>query len=324
MIRGLIVIGLLSSGCSKKLCEPWRSWGLPVDHVERCDDTEIHGRTSAAPADIVTKLEAHGLVAGRLVDGDYRTASSWIYFTKKGEPATALKMPARFDRDFFIERTSANFGDRWMPEATFAGLHALPAARETVMARFAPLATLFDAAGAVPARCDDAVLATDPTLAKTRSAFLVNLDSSTYTKAKPYARGPESIPPARDAHDLEHEDVHRLLSDLEQLRQAAATRFVAAIRITDYVAPEVQNSARGGHFNDTFTRGSAKFELKLIDLQTKQIVCGTKGEATSSETLAVTRSGESQYSAEAIDLALNVSQAAAVELARLSPRFKAK
>jgi len=41
-----------------------------------------------------------------------------------------------------IESVTGNLGDRWVPETTWASIAALPASREALMTRFAPLSAL--------------------------------------------------------------------------------------------------------------------------------------------------------------------------------------
>lgn len=100
------------------------------------------------------------------------------------------------------------------------------------------------------------------------------------------------------------------------------------MRVTRYEAPSVPSSAS---IMGTFVPGAASFEIGVVDLVDRKLLCRSKGKAESSATIEATTTtyyrpdgsiSPTSTSADATgDLAHNIRIAAFAELAKMSPAF---
>lgn len=332
MRAALFASSLVVIGCGKSnatMCEPFTSVGLPqVTRIDRCDAEGIGGETTAKPEAFVAAFAAAGYEIGRdVAEPDY--ADDWVRVRKGGVTyrvtSTFEKVEQREQPYFSISRDEPR---KWMPEATWQGIQTVPAARDKLLEKWRTVANL--ANNKAPKTCP-ALGDLDPAMTAAPSSFLLNLDSGDLAgrPEQRYSRGPElfsgQVPDKMYSTNMD--DLVKWKANLDAL---AARRIVPVIRITKYDAPSVPS---GYNVMGTFTPGKATFDVIVVDLAERRVLCRSKSKAESSETIeatTTTRTSESGTIEEisttanaAGDLASNIEKAAFAELRKMSPTFAA-
>jgi hypothetical protein len=261
------------------------------------------------------------------------------YFRKGG--ATYFMFTNLSKRDngatFFSILPKPHDPKTWLPEASWQKVVSAQADRKALIERLRGVAEILKGSAKAPKQCDASLAALDPALAKTATTVLLNLEASDFVgpKAPRYARGPETFPAPRDDNDTFHsqysEKVATLLEERAELDAIADRRVIPVVRITEYHAPKVDHDADPKAIFKLFTPGDAKFEVAVVDLKERTVLCSTTASAKSSDKLDATTEtrrngagavmGVTVYSYEALDLAGNISRAAFLALGKMSPAF---
>ncbi len=347
LIAVLLVLALAAQvSCkSKTVCGPYASMNLPgVTRIDRCDvelssDYGIGGETTATGADFVKAIAGSGFELGRDAESTYGEAKDMQYFRKGGVVYFMFTNLKKRDSGatFFSIYPTPRQPKTWLPEASWEKASSLDADRQALIARLGGVADLVKGSARAPKQCDGSLVALDPALAKSARTVLINLDASDFRgpKGARYARGPEPFPAVRSDADAFNSHYSTKLSTLLEERipidEVAERRVVPFLSITQYHAPKVDHDATPGAVVQLFTGGDAKFDVVVVDLKERTVLCRSSAAAESSEKLDVTRltrknsSGEVQgvsvSSYENEDLAANISTAAFVALARMNPAF---
>lgn len=307
------------------MCPPFTELKLPsITRLDRCDGNDLTGETTAKPEAFAAAFGAAGYEMGRDTN-EPKYTKDWMYFRRKDD---VFMMSSKFERSenrespfFYIKRDKPR---KWLPEATWQAVLTFPGERDKLLASYRGIADIFTAEARAPKQCppiaDDA-MTSSPTL-------LVNLDSSDLAgnKQHRFKRGPELFakgPPAE--YESFDENVARR-AELDTLRPR---RIVPVMRVTTFKDPVVP----GLNVTGTFTPGSAAFEIGVVDLAEKRVLCRSRGKAANSETIEATTttykrpdgSVESMSTSAPAheDLAKNMRRVAFAELAKMSPAFKA-
>jgi hypothetical protein len=299
-----------------------------VTKIDRCSVEEgIWGETTAKPEAFVAAFKAAGFELGR--DGaspDY--ADHWLY-VRKG--ATEYRVDLEFlsggdNRENPFFSISADKAKEWLPEATWQSIQNLPAQRDKLIERWRGVADVIG--NKAPKECP-ALGDLDPAMRKAPTSFLLNIDAGDLagTPEQRFARGPElfafTLP-----EKLERSNMKDVIEAKAKLDALGARRIVPVIRMTKYDAPSVPS---GINILGTFTPGKATFEVAVVDLVDKKLLCRSKAKAASSETIEATTytrtaadghiEDVSTSANAAGDLAKNIETAAFAELAKMSPAF---
>jgi hypothetical protein len=330
---------------SKKICGPYLSMNLPgVTKVDRCDveltsDFGIGGETTATGADFVKAIGGSGFELGRDAASTYGDADHMQYFRKDGVVFFMFTNLSKRESGatFFNIYPTPRQPTTWLPQASWEKVASIAADRQALIARLGSVADLVKSAAKAPKQCDGSLAALDPALAKSGKTVLLNLDASDFRgpKAERYSRGPEPFPVARKDGDTFNSPystkVSTLLEERAPLDEIAERRVMPVISITEYHAPKLDHNTDPAAIFHNFTGGDAKFDVVVVDLKERTVLCRSSASAKSSDTLDVTqytrknRSGEVQdvsvSSYENEDLAGNISKAAFVALGKMSPAF---
>lgn len=329
--------------CKGKVCGPYVSMKLPgVTEISRCDPSPdipggIDGVTTASWPEFVKALSASGFELGRDAKSTYGEAKSIQYFRKDGSTYYMLvdlqPRPKGGGSYFGIKPGEPQ---KWLPEASWEKLASAREDRKALIERLRGVSAIVEASPKAPKQCDGSLVALDPTLAKTANRVLLNLDSGGFgdPKAPRESRGPESFPKEREDngnHSQYNEQVYRLVPERQQLDELAERRVVPVIKMTKYQAAKVDHDPESKSPLNLFRGGVAAFDVAVVDLKERRVLCRSSAWAESSKHLKVSkttvRRGDgsiaSEYvnSNEDLDLANNISRAAFATLATRNPAF---
>ncbi len=243
-------------------------------------------------------LEAKGFTAGRQTDGTYRNQQSWVIFMKSDDPSF-YKMPSDVGHrggksyEFFFDKQSKS--PNWIPEATWKGLSTLDADRAALATKLAAAAQLFADTKSAPERCDDAVLAQDPALntpvlGAKKQSFLLDTDlhgiAGWPAESRAYTTGAAPKPREKPSEPLESRMISDLVFDRSALDDLSKIRMLRVVRVTSYEAPRVTSKDTNKESPiDFFIGGRAAFDVGVVDLTERKVLCRGKGEAQSSKSI---------------------------------------
>lgn len=115
-----------------------------------------------------------------------------------------------------------------------------------------------------------------------------------------------------------------LVFDRTALDDLAKIRMLRILQVTSYEAPQVQEKSKGLAGSIFFTGGHASFDVGVVDLVEKKVLCRGKGEAKSSEDIEVTRNADGGLIGNpgGEDLGRNIDRVARAALGKMSPLLK--
>ncbi|MGE0401913.1 MAG: hypothetical protein AB7T06_34740 [Kofleriaceae bacterium] len=327
LLVAVVVVGACGGDEKPKnaaMCAPFTELQLPsITRLDWCTSTELTGETTASPEEFAKAFEAAGYEAGRDAQ-DMNIAKDHMWF-RRGDVAFSMSArfegsPARKNPYFSIRRDTPK---KWLPESAWQAHESTPAAKRKMVAALRVAGELFTADAKAPKKCPS-LAELDPMLATAARSVIVNLEGRYFQGDK--GRGPDLFD-----GDLTFASMEEASKEGEYFEQVGARRIVPVARITSYDAPVATDSGvRAGEFKP----GSAAFDVGVVDLVEKKILCRSSATAESSGTIrGVTTTyknadGSTQSSSAGADadgdLGRNMRAAAFAELATMSPVFAAK
>ena len=338
------LVGLLAlTGCKgKTVCGPYEAMNLPgVTKIDRCDaeptsDYGIGGETTASGADFVKAIAASGFELGRDGDGTADAQRTMVYFRKGGATYfmfTDLK--PRPGGDNFFSITPKNGAPKtWLPETEWQRLSTTRADRQALIDRLGAARGFLDANPKAPATCDGALGSADPEIVKAPTSVIVNLDSRDF-KGRSAGRGPGLFTEAvLDEQEEASAKVSKLVAARAEVDRIAARRVVPVLVVTEYQPLKGTSPPKAGDRVEFVTGGEAKFDVAVVDLEKRQVLCRSKGEASlidkskappkGAPTLERASGQKVTMWLEGVkktDLDSEIASAAKTELAKMSPVF---
>jgi len=283
------LVGLLAlTGCKgKTVCGPYEAMNLPgVTKIDRCDPEPtsadgIGGETTASGADFVKAIAASGFELGRDGDGTADAQQTMMYFRKGGATYfmfTDLK-PRPGGDNFFSIIPKHGVPKTWLPEAEWQRLSTTRADRQALIDRLGAARGFLDANPKAPATCDGALGSADPALAKAPTSVIVNLDSRDF-KGRDDGRGPGLFTEAVLDEQESSAKVSKLVAARAEVDRIAARRVVPVLVVTEYQPLKRTSPPKAGDPVTFVTGGEAKFDVAVVDLEGRRVLCRSKGEAS--------------------------------------------
>jgi len=321
---------LVSLGCETEICEPFTKANLPgITKVGRCDDQTLSGETTASAQELADALSAAGFERGRnkqyTVDG---SREFWL-FRYEGKfyrlsTEDPVKDPKR-DNPFFTIGVETASTVEWIAEDAWQAAIEPEKRRKAVLEQVKMAAEVLRGADELPSSCPSDLEKRDEVLAATARRLLVNSDSVDY-RSKEEARGPDTGLATIEVG--EQMLLSELLKQTEVVEQIAQRRVVPAIVLKEFVAPEKdKNGKDGGKGRYEEDRGQAVFDVGIVDLETKAVLCGTADVKASifdgKKGVPMPGTNTLWYvlTPKEADLSRRVRNKAYAELARLAPLF---